>query len=231
MPRFQPGIVLEGGSIDVNGRGSCLTTEQCLLNANRNPHLSRTEIALYLQDYLGARHTIWLGQGLAGDDTDGHIDDLARFVNATTVVCMLADDPQDENYEVLQENYRRLQTATDQDGQPFRIVPLPMPGSVGTPDGPLPASYANFYIANGVVLVPTYEHPHDRHCPADTARTFAESPRDWCAVYGSGVGHGGDSLRHATTASRRVSGCRNEYQVRTDYETEVYLWQRDIPTV
>lgn len=161
VPRFQPGIVLEGGSIDVNGRGSCLTTEQCLLNSNRNPHLSRTDIAAYLHDYLGAQHTIWLGQGLAGDDTDGHVDDLARFVNPTTIVCMLADDPQDENYEVLQENYQRLQTATDQDGQALRIVPLPTPGSIGTPDGPLPASYANFYIANGVVLVPTYEHRHD----------------------------------------------------------------------
>jgi agmatine deiminase len=161
VPCFQPGMVLEGGSIDVNGQGSCLTTEQCLLNANRNPHLSRAEIAGYLQDYLGARQVIWLGQGLAGDDTDGHIDDLARFVDANTIVCVLTDDRHDENYEVLQDNYRRLQTATDHSGQPFRIVPLPMPGCVGTPAGPLPASYANFYIANAVVLVPTYDHPHD----------------------------------------------------------------------
>jgi agmatine deiminase len=161
VPRVQPGIVLEGGSIDVNGRGSCLTTEQCLLNANRNPHLSRDEIAAYLHNYLGAQQTIWLGQGLVGDDTDGHVDDLARFVDAHTIVCMLSDDPQDVNYAALQDNYRRLCMATDVQGQPFRLVPLPMPGTVATPDGPLPASYANFYIANGVVLVPTYAHPHD----------------------------------------------------------------------
>jgi agmatine deiminase len=128
---------------------------------NRNPHLSRTKIADALHNYLGIRHVIWLGDGLAGDDTDGHIDDLARFVNPTTVVCGLTDDPQDSNYHVLQDNYRRLQMARDQDGQPLRLIPLPMPGSVGTPDGPLPASYANFYMANQVVLVPTYDHPND----------------------------------------------------------------------
>jgi agmatine deiminase len=161
LRRFQPGIVLEGGSIDVNGRGSCLTTEQCLLNTNRNPHLQRTDIEHYLHDYLGVTHTIWLGQGILGDDTDGHVDDLARFVDPTTVVCAVEADPRDPNYVILQDNYQRLQAATDQDGQPLRVVPLPMPGVVGPTTDRLPASYANFYIANGVVLVPTYDHAND----------------------------------------------------------------------
>ena len=162
VPRFQPGIVLEGGSIDVNGRGSCLTTEQCLLNPNRNPHLTRLDLEHYLHDYLGVCHTVWLEQGIIGDDTDGHIDDIVRFVNPTTVVCAVEDDPQDANYRLLHANYRRLQTATDQDGRPLQVVPLPMPGVVGPPEARLPASYANFYIANGVVLVPTYDHANDQ---------------------------------------------------------------------
>jgi agmatine deiminase len=161
LPRFAPGVALEGGAIDLNGQGSCLTTEQCLLNTNRNPHLQRADIEHYLYDYLGVRHTIWLGEGIAGDDTDGHIDDIARFVAPDTVVCARADDPQDTNYAVLHDNYRRLQAATDQDGQALRLIALPMPGPVGPADAPLPASYANFYIANGVVLVPTYDHPND----------------------------------------------------------------------
>ena len=160
--RFEPGIVLEGGSIDVNGRGSCLTTAQCLLNPNRNPHLQCTDLECYLHDYLGVRHVIWLGQGIAGDDTDGHVDDIARFVNPTTVVCGLEEDPQDVNYDVLQDNYQRLQAATDQDGHALRVIPLPMPGHIGPASARLPASYANFYIANGVVLVPTYDHANDQ---------------------------------------------------------------------
>jgi agmatine deiminase len=115
-----------------------------------------------LHDYLGVRHVIWLGQGIAGDDTDGHVDDIARFVDPTTVVCVVEEDPHDINYEVLQDNYRRLQAATDQHGRALRVIPLPMPGPVGPPSARLPASYANFYIANGVVLVPTYDHPNDQ---------------------------------------------------------------------
>jgi len=166
VPRCEPGIVLEGGSIDVNGCGSCLTTEQCLLHPNRNPHLQRADIERYLHDYLGVHHIIWLGQGIAGDDTDGHVDDMARFVNPTTVVCALEEDPQDPNYEILQDNYRRLQAATAQDGQPLRIMPLPMPGQVGPASARLPASYANFYVANGLVLVPIYDHPNDQQALA-----------------------------------------------------------------
>jgi agmatine deiminase len=161
VPVFEHEIVLEGGSIEVNGRGSCLTTEQCLLSPNRNPHLTRAEIDEFLCATLGVRHVLWLGDGIVGDDTDGHIDDIARFVDATTVVCAVEEDPSDENYAPLQENYQRLQGARDQDGSNLTIVKLPMPGKVDYHGARLPASYANFYIANGAVLVPTYDHPND----------------------------------------------------------------------
>ncbi len=162
VPVFEHSIVLEGGSIDVNGCGTCLTTEQCLLNPNRNPRMGQGEIERILTDSLGVDHFIWLGKGIVGDDTDGHIDDIARFVNASTVVCALTDDARDENYAPLRENYERLQTARDQDGSMLSVVPLPLPGRVVHNGARLPASYANFYIANGVVLVPTYDHDNDR---------------------------------------------------------------------
>ncbi len=161
IPVFKPGIVLEGGSIDVNGCGTCLTTEQCLLNPNRNPRLGRSEIERALRDYLSVDHFVWLGEGIVGGDTDGHIDDIARFVNPTTVVCALEEDSKDKNYAPLQENYERLQDATDQDGKKLTVVPLPLPGRVGQEGMRLPASYTNFYIANGTVLVPTYNHSND----------------------------------------------------------------------
>lgn len=156
LPLFSPGIVMEGGSIEVNGRGTVLTTEACLLNKNRNPHLTREQIEQYLRDYLGVTNVLWLGDGIIGDDTDGHIDDLTRFVNPTTVVTVVEEDPQDENYGILRENLKRLRTLKDQDGKPLRVVELPMPGKVEFDEQRLPASYANFYIANGMVLVPTY---------------------------------------------------------------------------
>jgi len=162
VPVFEQPVILEGGSIDVNGRGACLTTEQCLLNPNRNPRLGRSEIEGTLRECLGVEHIIWLGEGIAGDDTDGHIDDIARFVSPTTIVCALEENPGDENYAPLRQNYERLQGAADQDGKKLNIVPLPMPGPVVCEGTRLPASYANFYIANGVVLVPTYNHPNDR---------------------------------------------------------------------
>ena len=161
MECFLPGIVLEGGSIDVNGCGTVLTTEQCLLNKNRNPSLSKEEIETYLKEYLGARKVIWLKEGIAGDDTDGHVDDIARFVNPTTVLCAYEDDSEDENYQVLKKNYDQLLTETDQDGQGLKVIKLPMPGFVGT-EQRLPASYANFYIGNEVVLVPTFGHKNDK---------------------------------------------------------------------
>jgi len=161
LPLFSPGIVMEGGSIEVNGCGTLLTTEACLLNPNRNPHLSKAQIEQHLRDYLGVSNILWLGDGIAGDDTDGHIDDLTRFISPTTVVTVVEHDPADENFHVLQENLRRLRTLRDQDGQPLRVVELPMPRRIEHEGQRLPASYANFYIANGIVLVPTYRDFND----------------------------------------------------------------------
>jgi agmatine deiminase len=158
---FAHDVVLEGGSIEVNGAGTCLTTEQCLLNPNRNPQLSRSDLESFLKTNLGVDHIVWLGDGIVGDDTDGHIDDIARFVDAKTIVCAVEDDPRDENYQPLQENYERLRGAKDQSGGKMEVVPLPMPGKVAYRGERLPASYANFYIANETVLVPTYDHPND----------------------------------------------------------------------
>ena len=158
LPLFSPGIVMEGGSLDVNGEGALLTTEACLLNPNRNPHLNNPQIEQYLKDYLGVSKILWLGEGIVGDDTDGHVDDLTRFVNATTVVTAVEEDPADENYEILQDNLRRLQTMRDQNNRSLNIVLLPMPGVVEHEGQRLPVSYANFYIANAVVLLPTYRH-------------------------------------------------------------------------
>jgi agmatine deiminase len=145
----------------VNGRGTLLTTESCLLNPNRNPELTRPEIEQFLRAYLGVHHILWLGDGIVGDDTDGHIDDLTRFVDDQTVVTVVEDNPSDENYEPLQKNLERLRHMTDQDGSPLRVVTLPMPRGVWHEGQRLPASYANFYIANGVVLLPTYDPARD----------------------------------------------------------------------
>ncbi|HVK58002.1 MAG TPA: agmatine deiminase family protein [Candidatus Kapabacteria bacterium] len=159
---FSPGIVMEGGSIELNGKGTLLTTTACLLNPNRNPHLNQQQIEQYLKDFLGVRNILWLGEGIIGDDTDGHIDDISRFTDANTIVTVVEEDPQDENYEILNENLKKLRTFKDQDGQPFRIVTIPMPGIVQHEEQRLPASYANFYIANEIVLVPTYRNANDQ---------------------------------------------------------------------
>jgi agmatine deiminase len=159
--RFTPGIVLEGGAIDSNGCGTILTTEQCLLNPNRNPHLNRADMEQYLSDYLGATKILWLGEGIEGDDTDGHIDELARFVGPRTAVAALEDDPGDPNYKPLNENFRRLQHLTDQNGQALEIIPLPMPRPIFHDGQRLPASYCNFYIANGAVIVPQFADSAD----------------------------------------------------------------------
>lgn len=174
LPLFSPGIVMEGGSLEVNGAGTLLTTEACLLNPNRNPHLSKEQIEQYLCDFLGVRHILWLGDGIVGDDTDGHIDDLTRFVNPNTVVTVVEEDPQDENYGLLQENLHRLRSMKDQDDQPLRIVELPMPGLVECEDQRLPASYANFYIANRQVIVPTYRHANDARALEILQREFPD---------------------------------------------------------
>jgi agmatine deiminase len=161
VPVFEPGLVMEGGSIDVNGEGVVMTTEQCLLNQNRNPGRSKAEIERALRDFLGVSDVLWLGEGVAGDDTDGHIDDIARFVSPRTIVCAVEDDPDDANYKPLQDNLRRLELARDPAGRRYQVVKLPMHGPILAEGEPLPASYANFYIANGVVLLPVYEHAND----------------------------------------------------------------------
>lgn len=159
---FTPGMILEGGSIEVNGRGTLLTTESCLLNRNRNPNMDQNEISRCLKDYLGVERIIWLGDGIVGDDTDGHVDDLSRFVNPTTIVTVVEENIDDANYHALQENYRRLRMARDTDGKLFNVVKLPTPGMVEYQGQRLPASYANFYIANKLVLVPTFRHANDK---------------------------------------------------------------------
>jgi agmatine deiminase len=160
VPVFYPRMILEGGAIEVNGAGALLTTESCLLNPNRNPNLRREEIEQRLRDFLGVREILWLSDGIAGDDTDGHIDDLARFVSERTVVTVVEDDPKDENYEALQENLARLRELKTGD-RTIDIVTLPMPKKIVREGLRLPASYANFYVANTCVLVPTFADPAD----------------------------------------------------------------------
>ena len=157
-------IVLEGGSIDVNGRGTLLTTEECLLSKiqQRNPGMNRAAYEKLFADYLGIKNVIWLASGIMGDDTHGHVDDLTRFVSPDTVVTVVESDPNDANYEPLRENIRRLRAASTENGNPLSIVELPMPQPVVFAKRRLPASYANFYIANGLVLVPVFNDPNDR---------------------------------------------------------------------
>jgi len=178
VDQFEPGIVMEGGSIEVNGAGCVLTTEQCLLNKNRNPHLSQNEIEEFLKNYLGVEKVLWLGEGIVGDDTDGHIDDIARFVTDDVIVCAVEEDPADANYQLLQDNLKRLKSMTNAKGNEFEIVTLPMPGIVGGTSTDtrnldrLPASYANFYIANNVVLAPVFGHANDRRAVETLQRLF-----------------------------------------------------------
>jgi agmatine deiminase len=172
LPVEYPGMILEGGSIDVNGRGSLLTTEACLLNPNRNPELSKAEIETRLRDYLGVTNVLWLGDGIVGDDTDGHIDDLTRFVNPDTVVTVVERDPADDNYRLLQDNLLRLQRMRGQGGDALRVIELPMPPALHFDGQRLPASYANFYIGNRVVLLPGYDRETDRQASDVLAPLF-----------------------------------------------------------
>lgn len=157
-------VVLEGGSIGVNGRGTLLTTEECLLSKiqERNPGFTREDYAQVFREYFGVTNVLWLNNGIAGDDTHGHVDDLSRFVSPTTVVTIVEDDPTDANYAPLQENLALLKSMKDQDGRPLRVETLPMPTPVYFDGQRLPASYANFYIANKIVLVPTFNDQNDR---------------------------------------------------------------------
>ncbi len=161
VPEHDAGIVLEGGSIDVNGCGTVLTTESCLLNKNRNPELTKKEIERHLHEYLGQEKVLWLHDGIVGDDTDGHIDDITRFFNAESVVTVIEENESDPNFTPLMDNYDRLCGMTTEDDSPLNIITLPMPKPVIDDGIRLPASYANFYIFNGAVLVPVFNDPND----------------------------------------------------------------------
>ncbi len=169
-------VVLEGGSIDVNGAGLMLTTEECLLSEvqERNPGFARADYEAVFDKFLGVEKVLWLNKGITGDDTHGHVDDLARFANRNTIVTVIEDDPADANYSPLQENLERLRGFTDLDGHKLEIVRLPMPRPMHYAGQRLPASYANFYIANGVVLVPTFNDPADRAALGILAELFPE---------------------------------------------------------
>lgn len=162
IPCFKPGIVMEGGSVEFNGKGTLLTSTACLLNENRNPHLNQAQIEKYLCDYYGVKHILWVGDGIIGDDTDGHIDDITRFVNEDTVVTVVEENKADENHEILAENLELLKKMRLENGKQLNIVELPMPSPVIWEDQRLPASYANFYIANEVVVVPTFRDKNDQ---------------------------------------------------------------------
>lgn len=175
----QRDFVLEGGAIDVNGCGSALATEECLLDPQiqvRNPGLDRHGYERLLATYLGVTHLLWLGRGIAGDDTHGHIDDVCRFVDRRTVVLCREEDPADANYAVLAENHERLQGLRLEDGSRPQVVALPMPAPLGFAGRRLPASYANFYVGNAAVLVPTFNDPRDRHALGLLAELFPDRP-------------------------------------------------------
>ncbi|MEO8206802.1 MAG: agmatine deiminase family protein [Chthoniobacterales bacterium] len=172
IPVYACDMVLEGGSIDVNGRGTLLTTESCLLNPNRNPELDRAQIEHNLKAYLGVKNILWLGDGIEGDDTDGHVDDITRFVDATTVVTVVEEDENDKNYEPLQINLQRLHKMNLENGEPLAVRTLPMPSRIVRDGQRLPASYANFYIANTAVLLPVFHDPNDAWAQAVLKEVF-----------------------------------------------------------
>lgn len=162
LPVFHPGIVMEGGSVEFNGEGTLLTSESCLLNKNRNPHLNKNQIEKYLQDYYGIKQVLWIKEGIEGDDTDGHIDDTVRFTSADTVITVVEENQNDKNYELLQQNLKQLKLMRLVNGSQLNIVELPMPDPVIYEDQRLPASYANFYISNKSVIVPTFRCGKDQ---------------------------------------------------------------------
>lgn len=193
LPRFEAGLVLEGGAIEGNGRGTILTTESCLLNPNRGAGRTHEQMERVLADFFGATNVLWLAEGIAADDTDGHIDDITRFVSPNCVVTVMAEDAQSDNYEILRENRRRLQSFRDEAGKPLDVIDLPMPPDLYIDDQRCPASYANFYIANRAVLVPIFGAKTDERAlailrEAFTAREVIGIP---CAdlVFGLGAIH------------------------------------------
>ena len=162
IPSIRPGIVMEGGAIETNGQGVIMTTKACLLNPNRNPNLNQSQIEGYLERFYGAKEIWWLGDGIVGDDTDGHIDDMTRFVSPNTIVSAVENNSKDENYQALQENWERLHGFYFADGSKPELVALPMPSPVVHEGQRLPASYANFYISNDSVWVPIFDDPNDK---------------------------------------------------------------------
>ena len=172
VPIHKPEMVLEGGSIDVNGSGTLLTTKSCLLNPNRNPDLSQAAIEQRLMDFLGVKKVLWLGDGIEGDDTDGHIDDLTRFVDENTVVTVVEEDEDDANYAPLKDNRAALETMTNETDTEIMVLEMPMPRKIMRDGQRLPASYANFYIANKIVLLPTFCDAHDRWAVAVLTKAF-----------------------------------------------------------
>lgn len=177
LPVFYPEIVMEGGSVEFNGLGTLLTSKACLLNENRNPHLSQAQIEQKLRDFYGVTNILWLGDGIVGDDTDGHVDDITRFVNTDTVVTVIEHDKSDENYLPLKENLELLQTMRLENDKQLNVVELPMPKPVVFDDQRLPASYANFYIGNAAVVVPTYrDEVNDQKALDILAKCFPDRP-------------------------------------------------------
>ncbi|WP_346319990.1 agmatine deiminase family protein [Chitinophaga sp. YIM B06452] len=174
LPLFNPGIIMEGGSVEFNGKGTILTSTCCLLNENRNPHLNRGQVEEYLYQYYGAEQVLWVEEGIIGDDTDGHIDDTIRFVNEDTVLTVIETDKQDENYELLRQNLKQLQQMRLLNGKQLNIVTLPMPDPVVFEDQRLPASYANFYISNKYVIVPTFQCKKDDEALGVIAECFKD---------------------------------------------------------
>lgn len=176
LPVVSPGIIMEGGSVEFNGKGTVLTSRSCLLNPNRNPHLSQKEIEDYLCDYYGVEQVLWVSDGIVGDDTDGHIDDTVRFVNEDTVVAVVEQNQADENYEVLQQNLSELKQMRLLNGKPLNIIELPMPEAVVIDGFRAPGSYANFYICNAGVLVPTFDCPQDQIALNILSKLFTDRP-------------------------------------------------------
>ena len=176
LPKVTPGIIMEGGSVDFNGAGTVLTSRSCLLNPNRNPHLSQSEIEQYLCAYYGVEQVLWVSDGIVGDDTDGHIDDTVRFVNADTVIAMVEPNVADENHAVLAQNLAELKSMRLLNGQPLNIVEIPMPAAVVIDEFRAPGSYANFYISNAAVIVPIFDCEQDEFALKTIAQFFPDRP-------------------------------------------------------
>ena len=205
-------VVLEGGSIDVNGQGTLLTTEECLLSKvqQRNPAMKRKDYEKAFAEYLGIKKVIWLNSGIAGDDTHGHVDDITRFVAPETVVTAVETNPDDLNYEPLRENIRRLRASTDQDGNPLAIIELPMPAPVLFEKRRLPASYSNFYIANGLVLVPVFNDPNDRFALDILADLFPD--REVVGIYSGDLIWGFGAMHCMTQQQPKTQGSAVSFQ-------------------